>query len=175
MIEKHISGIIGMIPLAVFYADDPEQARRAAFDHLGHTHLGARMQAAGELLLDVLLPVLDGEDIVDVIAEKVRRQDNPLLGHPLMRWLDDPDEIVVGRRLSSACYVEDALPATAYLALKYHDDVARGLVANTNLGGDNAGRGAVLGALLGAANGRGAFPESWVKGLRHPPPELVSR
>ena len=175
VIEKHVSGIIGMIPLAVYHADDPDLARRAAFEHLGHTHLGARMQAAGELLMDVLLPVLGGENIVDVIAEKVRRQDNPLLGHPLMRWLDDPDEIVVGRRISSACYVEDALPATAYLALKYYDDVARGLVANTNLGGDNAGRGAVLGALLGAANGHGAFPQSWVNGLRHPPPELLSR
>jgi hypothetical protein len=76
--------------------------------------------------MDVLLPVLGGEDIVDVIAEKVRRQDNPLLGHPLMRWLDDPDETVVGRRLSSACYVEDALPSTAYLALKYHDDPCPG-------------------------------------------------
>jgi len=174
VVEKHISGIIGMIPLAVFYADDPDTARRAAFEHLGHTHLGARMQAAGRLLMDILLPVLSGEDLVEVIADKVRRQDNALLGHPLMRWLEDHDETVVGRRLSSACYVEDALPATAYLGLKYHGDVARGLVANTNLGGDNAGRGAVLGALLGAANGCGAFSESWVKGLRHPPPELLS-
>jgi ADP-ribosyl-[dinitrogen reductase] hydrolase len=172
VIEKHISGVIGMIPLAVFYADDPDMARRTAFDHLGHTHLGARMVAAGEFLMDVLLPVLGGEKLVDVIGEKVGRQDNPLLGHPLMRWLDDPDEVVVGRRLSSACYVEDALPSTAYLALKYHDDPAQGLIANTNLGGDNAGRGAVLGALLGAANGVEAFPDSWIAGLRNPPPEM---
>ncbi|WP_373500889.1 ADP-ribosylglycohydrolase family protein [Desulfococcus sp.] len=47
-----------------------------------------------------------------------------------------------------------------------------GLIANTNLGGDNAGRGAVLGALLGAANGDGSFPASWIGGLRHPPPDL---
>ncbi|MCB2145001.1 MAG: ADP-ribosylglycohydrolase family protein [Deltaproteobacteria bacterium] len=175
VMEKHISGIIGMVPLAVFYVDDPDLARRAAFEHLGHTHLGERMVAACEFLMDVLLPVLSGEGLSDVITDKVRRQDNPLLGHPLVRWLDDPDEIVVGRRLSSACYVEDALPAIAYLALKYHDDAARGLIANTNLGGDNAGRGAVLGALLGAANGHGAFPESWIKGLRHPPPEELIR
>jgi len=175
VIEKHISGIIGMIPLAVYYAEDPSLARRAAFEHLGHTHLGERMVAAGEFLMEVLLPVLGGDDLFDVIADKVRRQDHPMLGHPLVRWLDDPDEIVVGRRLSSACYVEDALPATAYLALKYHDDAARGLIVNTNLGGDNAGRGALLGALLGAANGHGAFPESWIKGLRHPPPELLIR
>jgi ADP-ribosylglycohydrolase len=171
--EKHISGVIGMIPLIVYYAQDPDLARRLAMAHLGLTHLGSRMAAAGEFLADVLLPVLSGESLFDVIARKVRRQDNPLLGHPLMRWLADPDETVVGRRLSTACYVEDALPATAYLALKYHDKVERGLVANTRLGGDNAGRGAVLGALLGAANGHGSFPESWIRGLRHPPPDLI--
>jgi ADP-ribosylglycohydrolase len=62
-----------------------------------------------------------------------------------------------------------------YLALKYHDDPEGGLIANTNLGGDNAYRGAVLGALLGAANGIEALPERWIKGLRHPPPELMKR
>lgn len=170
--EKHISGIIGMIPLAAYHADDPDLARQAAFVHLGHTHLGAGMVAAGEFLMDVLLAVLDGGKLIDVITEKAKRQDNPLMGHPLMRWLNDPDEVVVGQRLSSACYVNDAVPAIAYLAMKYHDDPAQGLIANTNLGGDNAGRGAVLGALLGAANGRGGFPKAWIKGLRHPPPEL---
>jgi len=37
------------------------------------------------------------------------------------------------------------------LALKYHHDPEKALIANTNLGGDNAARGSVLGALLGAA------------------------
>jgi len=172
IIEKHISGIIGMIPLIVRYADDQEIARRLAFQHLRLTHLGERMTAAGNLLVDILLPVLNGASLKDTIVNKIKSQDNPLVGFPFFRWLGAPDETVIGRHLSSACYVEDALPATIYLALKYHHDVARGLIANTNLGGDNAGRGAVLGALLGAANGTGAFPQPWVDGLRHPPANL---
>lgn len=171
--EKHISGIIGMIPLAVYYADDPDLGRQLAFDHLALTHLGDRMTLAGEFLMDVLLAVLEGDSLFEVISQKVRQQDNPLLRYPLLRWLSDPDETVVGKRLSSACYVEDALPATAYLALKYHEDPVQGLIANTNLGGDNAGRGAILGALLGAANGISALPESWIKGLCHPPQTLI--
>jgi len=167
--EKHISGIIGMIPILAHYADDPGKAGRMAFEHLSLTHLGPRMTAAGQLLMDVLLPVFDGEPLVDVIARKVRSQDNPLLGYPLLAWLGDPDDTVIGRRLSTACYVEDALPATVYLALKYHDDPVQGLIVNTNLGGDNAGRGAVLGALLGAASGVQAWPAPWAAGLRHPP------
>ena len=145
IIEKHISGLIGMIPLIVYYADDPDSARQLAFEHLRLTHLGDRMAAAGNLLLDILLPVLGGESLEKVIVQKIMRQDNPLLGHPLLRWLNDRDEIVVGRRLSSACYVEDAIPAIIYLALKYHHDVEHGLIANTNVGGDNAGRGACVG------------------------------
>jgi ADP-ribosyl-[dinitrogen reductase] hydrolase len=73
--------------------------------------------------------------------------------------------MVVGQRLSTACYVEDAVPAVIYLAFKYAEDTERGLVVNTNLGGDNAHRGAVLGALLGAANGLASFPQRWVQGL----------
>jgi ADP-ribosylglycohydrolase len=49
------------------------------------------------------------------------------------------------------------------------------LIANTNLGGDNAYRGAVLGALLGAENGRGGFPRRWIEGLVNPPGELRAR
>jgi len=66
--------------------------------------------------------------------------------------------------------VEDAVPAVVYLALKYHDDPEAALIANTNLGGDNAGRGAVLGALMGAARGLAGLPGKWVKGLIDPPP-----
>jgi len=68
--------------------------------------------------------------------------------------------------------VDDSIPAVIYLALKYHRNTHQGLIANTNLGGDNAYRGAVLGALLGANNGMEAFPDRWISGLLHPPPEL---
>ena len=34
-------------------------------------------------------------------------------------------------------------------------------------------RGALLGALLGAASGIEAFRERWIKGLVYPPPELM--
>ena len=102
----------------------------------------------------------------------VSRQRSPFVRYPFLKWLDQTDDRVVGRRFSTACYVEDSVPSVLYLALKYHIDPENGLIANTNLGGDNAYRGAVLGALLGAANGIESFPERWIRGLRHHPPEL---
>ncbi len=82
------------------------------------------------------------------------------------------DKMVVGKHFSSACYLPQSVPATLYLALKYADNPEVGLIANTNCGGDNVGRGVILGALFGAENGMQAWPDRWITGLVHPPPML---
>jgi ADP-ribosyl-[dinitrogen reductase] hydrolase len=96
----------------------------------------------------------------------------PFDSDSLIEWLNQPDEEVVGGRFSAACYVNESIPSVVYLAYKYSDDPEKCIVANTNLGGDNAYRGTVLGALLGAANGFRAWPERWIEGLLNPPPPL---
>ena len=171
--EKHIGGLIGIIPLVVFYLNRPDQAREAAMHHLALTHPGLKMETAGSLVIDLLLKVLNGTPLKAAILENIEAQNNPLLGHPFTKWLKDPDDWVIGPRFSTACYVEDSVPAVIYLAFKYHDDPEKSLIVNTNQGGDNAARGAVLGALLGAAHGVEKFPDRWVQGMLAPLPELV--
>jgi ADP-ribosylglycohydrolase len=56
--------------------------------------------------------------------------------------------------------------------LKYHDDPEKALIINTNLGGDNAGHGSVLRAILGAAHGSDKLPKRWLIGLKEPLPDL---
>ena len=170
--EKHIGGLVGIIPVVVFYFNRPEKAREAALAHLALTHPGLKMETAGSLIIDILLKVLNGIPLKAAILEQIETQSNSLLGHPYTKLLDDPDDRVVGPRFSTACYVEDSVPAVVYLALKYHDDPANALIVNTNLGGDNAARGSVLGALLGAAHGVEKFPDRWIQGLLEPLPDL---
>ena len=131
------------------------------------------MKSAGSLIADLLLKVLDGQMLPEAIKEEMDSQKNPYVRHSFTKWLDDPDEWVIGPRFSTACYVEDSVPAVIYLAMKYHQDPEKALIANTNLGGDNAARGAVLGALLGAALGIEKFPDPWVKGLLEPLPDML--
>lgn len=173
--EKHIGGLVGLVPIVVFYRHFASRAREAALEHLSLTHLGQKMATAAELLIHVFLEVLSGKPLREVLLEQIGDQKNPFYGFPYREWLNESDEKVVGKRLSTDCYVEDSVPSVLYLALKYHDEPGKGLIANTNLGGDNVHRGAVLGALLGAANGLEAFPSRWVKGLRHSPPDLDLR
>ena len=170
--EKHIGGLVGIIPIVVFYNKDPGKARSAALEHLALTHPGDKMAGAGNLIIHLLLEVLAGRPLHETIRTMIQAQGNPLLGHPFVKWLDDPDDWVIGPKLSTACYVEHSVPADLYLALKYHHDPEKALVVNTNLGGDNVYRGAVLGALLGAQDGLKNFPRRWVEGLLNPPPDL---
>ena len=92
----------------------------------------------------------EGETLRDAMR---REAGDWLSGTKAESWREQPDYLVVGRRFSPACYIAEAMPAALYLAWKYHDDFAAGLTANAMVGGDNCHRGAVVGSLLGAANG----------------------
>ncbi|MDO9052260.1 MAG: ADP-ribosylglycohydrolase family protein [Methylotenera sp.] len=72
---------------------------------------------------------------------------------------------VIGGLLSPACYIDQSFPSVLYLAARYPNDFEAALIANTNVGGDNCHRGAVLGAILGASLGFEAIPKRWINGL----------
>jgi ADP-ribosylglycohydrolase len=82
-----------------------------------------------------------------------------------VRRKQSSDLDVIGGLLSPACYIDQSFPAVLYLAARYSNDFEAALIANTNVGGDNCHRGAVLGALLGAALGVEAIPKHWIDGL----------
>lgn len=168
--EHHIGGMTLMLPLVIRLSDRPETARELGLAHLQLTHGGKLMEQWGKMLVDTILGALHGAPLVDAIKKswaEHRRESVP----DFFYLFDYPDEVVVGKHFSSACYLDQALPATLYLAAKYHDRPEEALVANAMCGGDNCGRGAVLGALLGASSGRTAWPERWCAGLVNPPPD----
>ena len=76
---------------------------------------------------------------------------------------------MIGQRLSAACYIPNAFLASLYLAWKYADDFEAGVIANTNVGGENCHRGAVIGAMLGGAAGRDRLPRRFVEGIQDGP------
>ena len=72
---------------------------------------------------------------------------------------------MIGGLLSPACYIDQSFPSVLYLAARYPDDFESAMIANTNVGGDNCHRGAILGAILGASLGLEAIPKRWINGL----------
>ncbi len=169
VMEKHIGGLAGLVPVVAWHAADREEAMERAKAHVALTHAGDRMAEAVTLVADLLWQTLAGRPLRESILEAQQRQGNRFARYPFAKWLEERDETVVGSRLSPACYLDDSVPATLFLALRYHDRPREGLIANTMLGGDNVHRGILLGALLGAENGIESWPLEWRTGLKNPP------
>jgi ADP-ribosylglycohydrolase len=167
--EHHIGGFTLMLPLTIYFSDSPEYANKISRAHLALTHGGPLMSAGASLATDLLIKLLHGTPMIEALEEVLLSSGSEPAGRSLLDLLDYPDHIVVGRHFSSACYMDQALPATLFLAAKYHDQPEQGLIANTMCGGDNCGRGSLLGALLGAARGVEAWPLYWRTGLLRQP------
>jgi ADP-ribosylglycohydrolase len=168
--ENHIGGLSLMLPIVLAFARDRDTAEKKALEHLALTHGGPAMASGGKIIARILLDVLDGRKLDTAIHDHYKQQDTGQTQYPFETLFEFPDQMVVGNHFSSACYMDASIPATLYLALKYAQTPEKGLIANTMCGGDNAGRGSVLGALFGAACGINGWPEKWVKGLVQPPP-----
>ncbi len=158
--NEDIGGLVAL-PVLIVGLDTNEAATRAAVHrHLTLTHRGMNIEKAAQSLTGLLLALLQGADLGGQIRRVAQAG-----GHDLDKLLNHADEEVVGRTFSAACPVTGSVPAVLYLALKHGADFEKALVANTNLGGDNCHRGAVLGATLGAALGQHAIPQRWLDGL----------
>ena len=161
-----ISCLTALTPLVLFHRDNGDALSRDLRRHLKFSHLGENPARAGEFYGALLHQLLAGHSVESALFERLGRSSHHALSFPLRRWVQNhTDEEVVGKLVSSACYLEDALPAALYLALKYDGDFETALTRNTALGGDNCHRGAVLGAILGASCGCEGIPEEWVGGL----------
>jgi ADP-ribosylglycohydrolase len=128
--------------------------------HTGLTHGKTGVLAAAVCLVRIHAALRAGVPLREAILENASEY---VSGRKTEKWSGLEDEEVVGRMLSPACYIQDAFPAGLWLAWKYAGDFSAGVLANANVGGDNCHRGAVVGSLLGAANG---VPERWTEGLK---------
>ncbi len=166
-----IGSLVSLPPViaAAMHQEDPACLTNAVLTHLRLTHRSKKLEpyalALGELLAELLRGA--GRPLVRVACAAAES-----MGFPATRMVQrmgrdrQSDLAVIGGQLSSACYIEHSFPAVLYLAAQYSDDFEAALVANTNVGGDNCHRGAVLGAILGAAVGYQAIPHRWIEGLR---------
>ena len=175
--EIHLSGLFGIVPLLVFYSDHPENAKKAALEHISLTHRGEMMLDAAELFIALLQSAFFGIDIRKELLALIREGKNRFLTQPLTDWLELDDTRVADTHIGMGCSADQALPLVLYLFLKYAREPETAMIANTNLGGNNAARGAVLGALLGSSNGLERWSTDWRSKLKYPPAcqQLLSR
>jgi len=140
--------------------------------HVSLTHKDDDVLAAADAFVRMLVRLAPGDRPVDDLRTVVLEEASDWISAAkLADWQRRcdatdgtcPDRGVVGTVLSPACYIPDAFPAAVFFACRHADDFAGGVRANALCGGYNCHRGAVVGALLGAAT---AIPAPLIAGLQ---------
>lgn len=167
--DVHIGGL-AQVPalcaaLAACGVSSEESITQMVETHVSMTHRNARVIDAASTLARMLIRIAGGADM-DQAIESAGQGWVSLAVFRKLR--SKPNRSVVGRMLSPACYIDDAFPASVYLAWRHQDDFSAAICANAMVGGDNCHRGAVVGSLLAAL--RGVGPE-WLAGLTPPVPK----
>jgi ADP-ribosyl-[dinitrogen reductase] hydrolase len=160
--DVHIGGLVPVAALFDALPADLELSKLRAIvqEHVGLTHRDFDVLRAADVLITILWDVRAGIGLREAI---LARASDWISAKKLAHWQAEPDEVVVGHRLSPACYIKDAFPASLYLAYKYAEDFSAGICANAQVGGDSCHRASVVGSLLGLAKG---VSEDWIAGLR---------
>ena len=161
--DLHIGGLshvpcllAGLIEIGVTGLD--EQLSQVE-KHVRLTHRNRYVSEAAAAMTRVLYSLGDGIDLLKALECHAKPWAS---AGQFDTWTHFPDRTVIGRHLTMACYLPESFTASLFLCWKYADDFNSGILANAHCGGDNCHRGAVVGALLGAANG---VPEKWKEGL----------
>jgi hypothetical protein len=158
--DVHIGGLVPVPAIVAALGPRRHDLREIVRTHVGLTHKDPEVLEAADTLTQLLVRVTRGEDLRTAIVERASRW---ISAAKIREWDSHPDDVVVGRILSPACYIHEAFPAALFLAWRYAGDFAAGVCANARVGGDNCHRGTVVGSLLGAA---APIPERFVVGLR---------
>ena len=173
-IEGHDTASMGglvslpLVIMATLRDGDLATTNTAALTQQRQTHNSSLLERHTLELSTLLFHIFHD---VDPDTEKLACAAASKLGFPAAKVIEtvrrnhSTDLDVIGGLLSPACYIDQSFPSVLYLAARYHDDFENALIANTNVGGDNCHRGAVLGAILGASLGVQAIPNRWINGL----------
>ena len=164
--DEHIGGL-AQVPALCFILENEDRPglRASVKEHVGLTHAHPNVLRAADTLARLLFRIREGLSLREAIQ---REAGDWISGTKAEKWSAQPDTHVIGQRFSPACYIAESMPASLYLAWKYHDNFDAAITANAMVGGDNCHRGSVVGALLGAAVGP---TEKWLKGLKSNPTE----
>jgi ADP-ribosylglycohydrolase len=125
----------------------------------------------------VLKDLLDGVDFNGAFhhAREVAPRLDPVIGPEVRRKIDAGitstlDETTLAiQKFGQACPLPQSFPAATMCASKHAHSFSKALLANLRAGGDNAGRGALIGAWLGALHGYPAIPSAWTMRLHAAP------
>jgi ADP-ribosylglycohydrolase len=170
-----LSGAARIAPLVFLYHKDSETLVKAARAQTQMTHNNPLVIDSAEFFARVCRKVLDGSSPAKAMTEVGAQR---FKGLPLFAWVKEgiesagEDSVSTIARFGQSCHTDEAFPGVVHLIAKYEKDLKEALVQAVMAGGDSAGRGLMVGMVLGAHLGDRGLPQEWVSGLERGAPIL---
>ena len=172
-----LAGASRIAPLIYVYHGEPEALDASAKDQTAFTHNHPQVIESALFFSKVARKVLAGAAPKTAILQVKSEQ---WVKAPLSKWVEKGlESIELESRqailnFGQMCEAAAAFPAVIHLIVKYETDLKTALVENIMAGGDSAGRGLLVGLVLGAHQGIDAIPQNWLKEMKAYP-QIVAR
>jgi ADP-ribosylglycohydrolase len=164
-----LAGAGRIAPLVYLYRNDLEKLIAGARAQTAFTHNTKPVVASAEFFARLAFTVLGGETPLSAIETIM---DERFQEEPFSKWIQtglrsvemDTREAILN--FGQMCEVEAAFPSVIHLIAKFENNLKEALVENVMAGGDSAGRGLLVGMVLGAHLGMDAIPQEWLTDLK---------
>jgi putative redox protein len=165
-----LAGAARLAPLLVPLADgDEDDFVAAARAQTALSHGDPALLEAGDFFARLLFAVSHGASVEDGLSRALDHAYDAFDGRGHLdaarAQLASASPAAVVAEFGAHCHVPGAVPSTLYLLLKFGHSLEEALVENAMAGGDNAARGLLLGAILGARDGVDAIPAAWLEAM----------
>jgi ADP-ribosylglycohydrolase len=164
-----LAGAGRIAPLIYVYHNDPQALTDSAKTQTTFTHNNPQVVESALFFSTLALKVLAGAAPKAAILQL---QEEQSVETPMFKWIEKGlDSIEQESRqaildFGQMCETAAAFPGVIHLIVKYENDLKTALVENIMAGGDSAGRGLLVGLVLGAHLGVDAIPQNWLTEMK---------
>ena len=164
-----LAGAGRIAPLVYAYRNDPQKLIASARAQTEFTHNNEQVIEAAEYFARVTLQVLEGKSPISALKSVMEESFNY---QPYSGWIEQglqsttEDTRAAIKEFGQMCEAYAAFPGVIHLIAKYETDLKTALIENAMAGGDSAGRGLLVGAILGAWPEAGTVPDKWLTELK---------
>ena len=162
--SDELGGLARVAPLIFYHFDDPSLHRYIERQTM-LTHNNDALNNYGNFIVDLLLELIIGKPLLESIHNV--SQNYPVIEATIQRLearlTDDTTEVI--KDIGQSCSSQFAFPASMFFILKYPTRFDEAMKQNVLSGGDSAGRGMLIGMILGATLGYSSIPIDWIKNL----------
>jgi ADP-ribosylglycohydrolase len=167
--SSDLAGAGRIAPLVAWYKDDLEALANAAKTQTRMTHNNPLVIESAEFFARVSWMTLRGRSPAAAMKEIAEERFG---SSPLSLWVEEgikskgEESVSAIGRFGQSCHVDEAFPGIVHLLSRHENDLKEALIQCVISGGDNAGRGMIVGMVLGAYLGEKSLPREWLSSLK---------